>query len=85
MDKPFSAYRGSDPYVFVCYAHDDRLHQNEPKSRRGALHTDRPGSSGRHAKKFYARENRWAGVRIVREGKVEIGDSSRMPFTEATS
>ncbi len=23
MDKPFSAYRGSDPYVFVCYAHDD--------------------------------------------------------------
>ena len=23
MDKPFSAYKGNDPYVFVCYAHDD--------------------------------------------------------------
>ena len=23
MDKPFSAYEGEDPYVFVCYAHDD--------------------------------------------------------------
>lgn len=23
MDKPFSAYRGSEPYVFVCYAHED--------------------------------------------------------------
>ena len=21
MEKPFSAYRGEDPYVFVCYAH----------------------------------------------------------------
>ena len=21
MDKPFSAYDGDDPYVFVCYAH----------------------------------------------------------------
>lgn len=23
MDKPLSAYQGEDPYVFVCYAHDD--------------------------------------------------------------
>ena len=23
MDKPFPAYRGNEPYVFVCYAHDD--------------------------------------------------------------
>ena len=23
MDKPFSAYRGSDAYIFVCYAHGD--------------------------------------------------------------
>ncbi|MGI9324619.1 MAG: TIR domain-containing protein [Pseudomonadales bacterium] len=23
MDKPFSAYRGTDAYVFVCYAHGD--------------------------------------------------------------
>ncbi len=23
MDKPFPAYQGTDPYVFVCYAHDD--------------------------------------------------------------
>ena len=23
MDKPFPAYKGDDPYVFVCYAHDD--------------------------------------------------------------
>ena len=23
MDKPFPAYRGDAPYVFVCYAHDD--------------------------------------------------------------
>ncbi len=23
MDKPFAAYKGDDPYVFVCYAHDD--------------------------------------------------------------
>ena len=23
MEKPFSAYQGSDPYIFVCYAHDD--------------------------------------------------------------
>ena len=21
MEKPFSAYKGSEPYVFVCYAH----------------------------------------------------------------
>ena len=23
MDKPFPAYDGDDPYVFVCYAHTD--------------------------------------------------------------
>ena len=23
MDKPFPAYKGDDPYVFVCYAHED--------------------------------------------------------------
>ena len=23
MDKPFAAYTGDEPYVFVCYAHDD--------------------------------------------------------------
>ena len=23
MDRPFSAYKGSEPYVFVCYAHGD--------------------------------------------------------------
>ncbi|MGE0622874.1 MAG: SUMF1/EgtB/PvdO family nonheme iron enzyme [Pseudomonadales bacterium] len=23
MDKPFAAYQGSEPYLFVCYAHDD--------------------------------------------------------------
>ena len=23
MEKPFSAYRGHDPYVFICYAHRD--------------------------------------------------------------
>ena len=23
MQRPFAAYEGSDPYVFVCYAHDD--------------------------------------------------------------
>ena len=23
MEKPFSAYEGDEPYVFVCYAHND--------------------------------------------------------------
>ena len=23
MDKPFPAYQGDEPYVFVCYAHED--------------------------------------------------------------
>ena len=23
MERPFRAYKGDDPYVFVCYAHDD--------------------------------------------------------------
>ena len=23
MEKPFAAYQGTEPYVFVCYAHDD--------------------------------------------------------------
>ena len=23
MEKPFPAYSGDEPYVFVCYAHDD--------------------------------------------------------------
>ncbi|MGI9326800.1 MAG: TIR domain-containing protein [Pseudomonadales bacterium] len=23
MDQPFAAYKGDEPYVFVCYAHDD--------------------------------------------------------------
>jgi TolB-like protein len=23
LDKPFAAYKGDDPYVFVCYAHED--------------------------------------------------------------
>ena len=23
VQKPFAAYRGEDPYLFVCYAHDD--------------------------------------------------------------
>ncbi len=23
MEKPFPAYKGNDPYVFVCYAHAD--------------------------------------------------------------
>ena len=25
MDKPFPAYRGNEPYVFVSYAHDDSM------------------------------------------------------------
>ena len=24
MERPFEAYRGDEPYVFVCYAHDDK-------------------------------------------------------------
>ncbi|MEZ5560609.1 MAG: tetratricopeptide repeat protein [Pseudomonadales bacterium] len=30
MDKPFAAYRGTDPYVFVCYAHRnaDRVYKD---------------------------------------------------------
>jgi hypothetical protein len=24
LDKPFPAYQGDEPYVFVCYAHDDK-------------------------------------------------------------
>lgn len=24
MERPFQAYEGGDPYVFVCYAHDDK-------------------------------------------------------------
>ncbi len=23
MERPFQAYKGDDPYIFVCYAHDD--------------------------------------------------------------
>jgi hypothetical protein len=23
MERPFPAYQGDDPYIFVCYAHDD--------------------------------------------------------------
>jgi hypothetical protein len=23
MERPFPAYKGDDPYIFVCYAHDD--------------------------------------------------------------
>ena len=23
MERPFQAYEGDEPYVFVCYAHDD--------------------------------------------------------------
>ena len=23
MDKPFPAYKGDEPYIFVCYAHVD--------------------------------------------------------------
>ena len=23
LDQPFPAYQGDEPYVFVCYAHDD--------------------------------------------------------------
>ena len=23
MDRPFPAYKGDDPYVFVCYSHAD--------------------------------------------------------------
>ncbi len=23
MDKPFPSYDGDEPYVFVCYAHED--------------------------------------------------------------
>jgi len=24
MDRPFPAYKGDDPYIFVCYAHEDK-------------------------------------------------------------
>ena len=24
MERPFEAYRGDEPYVFICYAHDDQ-------------------------------------------------------------
>ena len=24
LDRPFEAYRGDEPYVFICYAHDDQ-------------------------------------------------------------
>ncbi len=23
MDRPFPAYKGDDPYIFICYAHAD--------------------------------------------------------------
>ncbi len=23
MEQPFAAYKGDEPYIFVCYAHDD--------------------------------------------------------------
>ena len=23
MDRPFPAYQGDEPYIYVCYAHDD--------------------------------------------------------------
>jgi hypothetical protein len=23
VEKPFAAYKGDEPYVFVCYAHED--------------------------------------------------------------
>ncbi len=23
LEKPFSAYKGDEPYIFVCYAHED--------------------------------------------------------------
>lgn len=23
MERPFKAYQGDEPYIFVCYAHDD--------------------------------------------------------------
>ena len=23
MDRPFPAYKGEEPYIFVCYAHED--------------------------------------------------------------
>ena len=23
MERPFSAYEGTEPFIFVCYAHDD--------------------------------------------------------------
>ena len=23
METPFSAYQGDEPYIFVCYAHED--------------------------------------------------------------
>ena len=35
MEKPFPAYNGEDPYVFVCYAHDDEdvvfIDENNPR------------------------------------------------------
>ena len=24
MERPIEAYRGDEPYVFICYAHDDQ-------------------------------------------------------------
>ena len=24
LDRPFEAYRGDEPYLFICYAHDDQ-------------------------------------------------------------
>ena len=37
MEKPFSAYQGSDPYIFVSYAHADR---DEVFECIGRLHKD---------------------------------------------
>jgi hypothetical protein len=35
VDKPFPAYRGDEPYVFVCYAHED---EDEGRYSRHCIH-----------------------------------------------
>jgi len=59
LDKPFAAYNGDEPYVFVCYAHDDNkvvypeiasLHEQWAHWSRSMLQAGAATSKGRQGR-----------------------------------
>lgn len=71
MKRPFSAYQGDEPYVFVCYAHEDQNHCF--RSPLACYQNSRGRNRGRSSPRLISRERF-----LVRQRRTEATTRGRV-------